>query len=319
MTKSPEEALYLIRTSKLVQYVEADQQVFVMERQYFPPWGLARISHRTRDFPNMLEYLYYPQAGEGVTVYVADTGVRISHSEFEKRASWGKTIPQGEPDQDNNGHGTHVAGTIAGQTYGVAKKARIVAVKVLSGKGSGANSDVIAGLAFIWQHYKENRPEKGAVVNLSLSSWASTAMNTAVEALIDAGIFVVAAAGNSNMDACQFSPGNSPKVITVAASDRNDVRASFSNWGPCVTLFAPGKEVKSAHNQSDEDTTILSGTSMATPHVVGVIALLLGRERGGIDPDSMKWWLLNIATNNTVKDVKNTTNALLWSDPPPTS
>lgn len=316
ITLSSRNDLYKLRKSPLVKYIEQDHKVTAQERQYLPPWGLARISHRTRNFPNMFEYLYYTQAGQGVSVYIADTGVRITHSEFEGRATWGKTIPVGEPDSDNVGHGTHVAGTIAGKTYGVAKKANIISVKVLSGDGSGSASDVIAGLGFILQHYNANPPPKGGVVNLSISGDKSPALNDAVEALISAGIFVVAAAGNSNSDACQYSPGSSPKLISVAASDSDDVRASFSNWGPCVTLFAPGKDVKSAHNKSDDDNTSMSGTSMATPHVAGVVALLLSRGQGGGSPDSMKKWLLNIATNNTIKDNKNTTNSLLWSDPP---
>ncbi|KAJ7250761.1 serine protease [Mycena rebaudengoi] len=211
-------------------------------------------------------------AGNGVDVYIVDTGVFTAHSQFEGRARWGATFG-GYADADGNGHGTHCAGTVAGFQFGVAKKANIIAVKILSDGGSGSVSDIVAGLS--WVSTEAAASGRPSIVSMSLGGGASAALDSAVAALTASGVHVVVAAGNSNVDAANTSPARAPSAITVGASTIADARASFSNFSAIVDVFAPGLGVTSSWIGSTTATNNISGTSMATPHVAGVAAYLI--------------------------------------------
>ena len=217
--------------------------VYANELQRNAPWGLARVSHAdTLTFKNYQKYTYDKDGGKDVKVYVIDTGVNVDHSDFNGRAIWGQTIPKGDRDEDGNGHGSHCGGTIAGSRYGVAKKATVVAVKVLRSNGSGTMTDVVAGVDWATSaHLKEKNlaqrngsKYKGAVANMSLGGGKSFALDTAVNGAVDAGIVFAVAAGNDNANACNYSPASAENAITVGASTINDERAYFSNYGKCV-------------------------------------------------------------------------------------
>lgn len=252
------------------------------------PWGLVRVSHREEvSFKNFGQYLYNSHGGEGVTAYVIDTGININHDEFEGRARWGKTMPS-DGDYDGNGHGTHCAGTIGSRKYGVAKKAELVAVKVLGAGGSGSMSDVTGGVLWALEDAKKQtramaanpsstkaKRHRGFVANMSLGGGRSPSLDKAVNGAVTGGLHFAVAAGNENQDACNVSPAGAENPITVGASTMADIRASFSNVGKCVDVFAPGLNILSTWNQGNSSTNTISGTSMATPHVVGMLAYLL--------------------------------------------
>ncbi len=233
-----------------------------------PSWGLDRIDQRALPLNNAYTFT---RMGLGVHVYVVDTGIFTRHADFAGRAvpGWDHVDRDSTP-QDCNGHGTHVAGTAGAGRYGVAKRARLIAVRVLGCDGEGATSTVVAGLDWVARHHRPGQP---AVVNLSLGGPVSAALDTAVRSVLADGVSVVVAAGNDDADACASSPGRVPGVLTVGASDRGDARASFSNRGACVDLFAPGVGI--ASTWIDGRARVLSGTSMAAPHVTGAAALLL--------------------------------------------
>ncbi|CAL1712050.1 unnamed protein product [Somion occarium] len=277
-----------------VDFVEKDQivrttEVETLDTQKGAPWGLARISHRKKlTFSTFTRYLFDKQGGEGVDVYVIDTGINVGHKEFEGRASWGKTIPLNDVDEDGNGHGTHCAGTIASAKYGVAKGAHVIAVKVLGSNGSGTMSDVVAGVDFAAKTAKAKleaaRKEfaatgktkhKGSVANMSLGGGKSQALDRTVDKAVDDGLHFAVAAGNDNRDACNYSPAGAQKAVTVGASTLGDERAYFSNYGKCVDIFAPGLNILSTYIGSTTATTTMSGTSMASPHTAGLLAYLL--------------------------------------------
>jgi len=251
--------------------------------------GLARISHRPKlSFGTFTKYEYHSSGGEGVDVYIIDTGINIKHEEFEGRASWGKTIPVDDVDDDNNGHGTHCAGTIASRKYGVAKLADLIAIKVLGSNGSGSMADVIAGVLYAAESALKKAAlaaaerkatgktkHKGSVANMSLGVGKSRALDDAVNAAVDSGLHFSVAAGNDNRDACSFSPAGAEKAITVGASTLADERAYFSNHGHCVDIFAPGLNILSTWIGSDSAMNTISGTSMASPHTAGLMAYLL--------------------------------------------
>ncbi|KAG0339679.1 serine protease [Podila horticola] len=222
-----------------VDYIERDQVVYASETQRNAPWGLARISHRKRlTLGTFNKYEYDPNGGNGVTVFVIDTGVNVDHKEFGGRATWGKTIPSGDPDQDDNGHGTHCAGTIGSAAFGVSKKAEIVAVKVLRSNGSGSMADVVAGVDFAVSSHLELKAQKGkkykgSVANMSLGGGKSRPLDAAVANAVTSGLHFAVAAGNDNRDACDYSPAGVETAITVGASSLDDSRAYFSNHGPC--------------------------------------------------------------------------------------
>ncbi|MGY5031364.1 S8 family serine peptidase [Streptomyces sp. 900116325] len=234
-----------------------------------PSWGLDRIDQTETAGDHA--YTYPDSAGEGVTAYVIDTGVRVTHKEFEDRASSGfDAVDNDDSADDGNGHGTHVAGTIAGATFGVAKKAKIVAVRVLDDSGSGTTEQVVAGIDWVTAHH-----EGPSVANMSLGGGADPALDAAVQKAIASGVTFAAAAGNESADAGEGSPARVPEAVTVASSTVDDEQSSFSNYGHVVDIYAPGSDITSSWNDSDDATNTISGTSMATPHVVGAAAVYL--------------------------------------------
>ncbi|KAF7428899.1 serine protease [Pleurotus ostreatus] len=285
------ETVEQLRGMPEVDLIERDQIVHTTTPaiEKGAPWGLARISHRSKlGFSTFTKYLYDDEGGDGVDVYVIDTGININHVEFEGRAFWGKTIPQNDVDEDGNGHGTHCAGTIASRKYGVAKKANVYAVKVLGSNGSGSMSDVVAGVTWAAESALAKKDQaarelaatgktshKGSVASMSLGGGKSPALDRAVNAAVDSGIHFSVAAGNDNRDACNYSPAAAEKAVTVGASTLGDDRAYFSNHGPCVDVFAPGLNILSTWNSGPTAVATLSGTSMACPHVAGLLAYFL--------------------------------------------
>ncbi|MER6915158.1 S8 family peptidase [Streptomyces sp. NPDC000594] len=254
-----------------VAAVAQDQKVSIQATQTNPPsWGLDRIDQRR--LPLNRSYTYPDSAGAGTTAYIIDTGVRISHSDFGGRAFNGyDAVDNDNVAQDGNGHGTHVAGTVAGTSYGVAKRARIVGVRVLNNSGSGTTAQVVAGID--WVARNAARP---AVANLSLGGGANATIDAAVRRLITAGVTTVVAAGNSNANASGFSPARVGEAITVGSTTNTDARSSFSNYGAVLDLFAPGSSIASAWHTSDTATNTISGTSMAAPHAAGAAAIYAG-------------------------------------------
>lgn len=313
-----------------VDYIEKDSLVHTMEDptvEKNAPWGLARISHReSLSFGSFNKYLYAADGGEGVDVYVIDTGTNIDHVDFEGRASWGKTIPANDEDVDGNGHGTHCSGTIAGKKYGVAKKANVYAVKVLKSNGSGTMSDVVQGVEWAaTQHIKKVKDAKagkvkgfkGSTANMSLGGGKSVTLDKAVNAAVDAGIHFAVAAGNDNADSCNYSPAAAEKAVTVGASTLADERAYFSNYGKCNDIFAPGLNILSTWIGSKYAVNTISGTSMASPHIAGLLAYFLSLQPASdsafavaeITPKKLKESLIAIGTQGALTDVpSDTTN-----------
>jgi len=254
-----------------IEYIEPDGSAYATAVQSSPPsWGLIRVG----EWQNKLsinKYAYPNAAGAGVDVYVLDTGVKTSHSSFEGRAKMVKNFVREEGPEDNNGHGTHVAGTIASAKYGIAKKAHIFGIKVLNAQGSGLYSRIISAIDYVVKHA---RPGK-TVVNLSLAGEYSKALNDVMKAARKRGVVVVVAAGNEHQNACNLSPASSVHVLTVGATDKSDNTAQFSNWGKCVDVFAPGVDIISLGRRRNDEAATMSGTSMASPHVAGIVALYM--------------------------------------------
>lgn len=266
----PDAALQSLRNNPNVDYVEQDQTVALnqVSPQNSATWGLDRIDQAYR--PLNLQY-YFNYTGAGVNAFIIDTGIRADHAEFTGRVRAGyNVVADTNGTNDCNGHGTHVSGTVGGTTWGVAKGVSLIPVRVLDCTGSGSYSGVIAGID--WVAASSLRP---AVANMSLGGSASASVNAAVAGAVSKGVTMVVAAGNSNADACNYSPSAEPSAITVGATDSGDVRASYSNYGSCVDIFAPGSSITSAWNSSSTATNTISGTSMASPHVAGVAALAL--------------------------------------------
>ncbi|MFF0736470.1 S8 family peptidase [Streptomyces chartreusis] len=253
-----------------VASVEQNQRVRLADTtQTSAPWGLDRIDQAA--LPLSGTYTYPDSAGSGVTAYVIDTGVRITHQQISGRASYGYDAVDGDTTaSDGNGHGTHVATTIAGSTYGVAKKAKIVAVRVLDNSGSGTTAGVIAGIDWVTDNHSGP-----SVANLSLGGGASTTLDTAVRNSIASGVTYAVAAGNSSANASSYSPARVTEAITVGATTSSDARASYSNYGSVLDIFAPGSSITAGWYTSDTATNTISGTSMATPHVAGAAAVYL--------------------------------------------
>jgi subtilisin family serine protease len=312
-----DKTLLELRKNPQVDYIEADQVVHLAPEltpdnsanadtiQAGATWGLDRVDQHALPLNNTYIYL---NTGAGVNVYVIDTGIRTTHTQFGGRASKDfDAIGDGQNGNDCYGHGTHVAGTIGGITYGVAKAVKLHAVRVLDCTGNGFNSGVIAGVNWVAAHRI-----KPAVANMSLGSVHDPAVNAAVNAAIATGVTFVVAAGNDNLDACNTSPASTPLAITVGATTNVDARSSFSNWGPCLDIFAPGSGITSAYYTSDTALAIGSGTSMASPHVAGAAALYLWTNPTAT-PATVANALFSFSTKNVVTDPVGSINRLLFS------
>ncbi|MFK4103697.1 S8 family peptidase [Streptomyces sp. NPDC019531] len=277
-----------------VATVEQNQTVHLTDTtQSSAPWGLDRSDQTS--LPLSGTYTYPDTAGGGVTAYVIDTGVRITHSQISGRASYGYDAVDGDTTaSDGNGHGTHVATTIAGTTYGIAKKANIVAVRVLDNAGSGTTAGVVAGIN--WVTANHSGP---SVANMSLGGSASTTLDNAVANSIASGVTYAVAAGNSSANASSYSPARVATAITVGATTSTDARASYSNYGSILDVFAPGSSITAGWNTSDTATNTISGTSMATPHVAGAAAVYLANHTSAT-PAQVATALVNGATTGVV-------------------
>jgi subtilisin family serine protease len=268
--KLSDKALAEVRGDPAVDYVEADRVITLNDTQTNATWGLDRIDQRALPLNGTYTYI---SRGTGVTAYIIDTGLRLTHSQVSGgRAVSGYDAVDGGSAEDCNGHGTHVAGTVGGSTYGVATQVSIVAVRVLNCSGSGSTSGVIAGINWVSGNHGAGTP---AVANMSLGGSVSTSLDTAVRNSIADGVTYAVAAGNESTNACNSSPSRVAEAITVASTTSSDARSSFSNYGTCVDVFAPGSSITSSWYTSDGATNTISGTSMASPHVAGAAALIL--------------------------------------------
>ncbi|WP_395377813.1 S8 family serine peptidase [Marinicella sp. W31] len=268
LKSSAKKAVSALTRDSRIAYVEADQMLSIGATQNNATWGLDRIDQENLPLNNTYNY---DQDGSGVNAYVIDTGIRITHNQFGNRGRSGFTsINDGNGTNDCQGHGTHVAGTVGSTTYGVAKNATLYAVRVLGCNGSGSNSGVIAGVDWVAGNHVAP-----AVANMSLGGGVSGALDSAVNSAVAQGVTMVVAAGNDNSNACNFSPARASDAITVGSTTSTDARSSFSNYGTCLDIFAPGSSITSTWSTSNSATNTISGTSMAAPHVAGAVALYL--------------------------------------------
>jgi subtilisin family serine protease len=308
-------AVEALRSNPHVAFIEADSRVHASDTQSPATWGLDRIDQRNRPLSNSYTY---NATGAGVTAYIIDTGIRFSHTQFGGRAVTGFDSVDGGSADDCNGHGTHVAGTVGGSVHGVAKGVRLVGVRVLNCQGSGTNSGVIAGVDWVSGNHAAGQP---AIANMSLGGGANTALDSAVNNSIADGVSYAVAAGNSNANACNSSPSRVAAAMTVGSTTSSDARSSFSNFGTCLDVFAPGSSITSTWHTSNTATNTISGTSMASPHVAGVAALYL-QGSPSASPATVRNAIVNSATPGVLSGVgSGSPNLLLYSlfgtAPPP--
>jgi subtilisin family serine protease len=302
-----------VRRDSRVAYVERDGDVHAVETQLNATWGLDRSDQRALPLSGTFSYT---NTGSGVNAYIIDTGIRYSHTDFGGRAVRGTdTVTSGGDASDCNGHGTHVAGTTGGATWGAAKAVTLVAVRVLNCSGSGTWSGVIAGIDWVTADHAAG---EAAVANMSLGGGASSSVDTAVKNSIADGVVYAIAAGNGNMggvaqDACKYSPARVPEAMTISATDKTDTKARWANYGNCVDWFAPGVGITSAWYSSDTATNTISGTSMSTPHTAGVAAQYL-QTNSGASPQQVRDALYANATKGVVKSSKTANSHLLFTD-----
>jgi len=314
--RMPAAAATRLAADPRVSYVSEDATVSLGTTQTGATWGLDRIDQR--NLPLDGNYTYTTTASN-VTAYIIDTGIRVTHTQFGGRASIGfDSVGDGQNGNDCNGHGTHVSGTVGGSTYGVAKAVHLVAVRVLNCSGSGTFSGVIAGIDWVTGNHAAGTP---AVANMSLGGGADASVDQAVRNSIADGVTYAVAAGNDSADACNSSPARTAEAITVGATDSADNRASFSNFGTCLDIFAPGVNITSSWNSSDTATNTISGTSMATPHVTGAAALYLA-DHPSASPQTVRDALVANGTTGVVGNPgTGSPNVLLFtgsgSPPPP--
>ena len=298
----------LLRDARVLR-VEPDGIATIVTTQSNATWGLDRIDQRALPLSGTFTYT---NTGSGVNAYIIDTGIRLTHSEFGGRAVSGYDAVDGGSADDCNGHGTHVAGTVGGTVYGVAKSATLVAVRVLDCGGSGTWSGVIAGMDWVTANHV-----KPAVANMSLGGGANTSVDDATRRMIAAGVATAVAAGNGNMggvaqDACKYSPARVAEAMTIGATNKTDSKTSWSNYGNCVDWFAPGYQITSAWYQSDTQTNTISGTSMASPHTAGVAALYL-QSNTGASAQQVRDALYAATTKGIVANSKTANNHLLFT------
>lgn len=314
---------HLLNNNNYITNIEEDQDVFLQNIEQFsfpflqksaqclnlqenPVWNLDRVDQKMKHLDN--RYFYHSSQGSNVNVFVVDTGIDVNHYGFTKPPKWGFNGAD-DVDTDCNGHGTHVAGTIAAKNYGIAKNANLIAVKVLNCKGGGTFSGILKGFEYSARVHRSSTTP--SVVNMSLGGSRSSTLNRASAKLVSFGMHVIVAAGNSNQDACNFSPASESSVITVGATTQQDTLASFSNWGTCVNILAPGTNIKSL--LPNDKTGSLQGTSMSSPHVAGVAALLLS-ENPNLSPKELYHSFENTCTKNTISgQLHNSPNCLLYS------
>lgn len=334
-TNSDEKLIPILLKIPIIKFIECNSVIKLNSQliQNNTSWGLARISQKNRLKIFDEQKYYYDSNGQGenVDVYILDTGINVLHKQFDQRVTWGKTIPPNEINLDNNGHGTHCAGIVGSKEYGVAKKANLIAVKILDSKGDGEMSDLIKGIEYVSQQHinntKNNSEFKGSVINLSIGAEKSFALDLTIHAATELGVHVVVAAGNEDEDACSSSPSDSTDAITVGAMTFSDYRAFFSNWGKCVDIFAPGFNIMSTWiGPQNNEIKSLTGTSMASPFVAGLAAYLLSllpekssqfnvnynsNELSLVMPLELRKMLLNLATKDILNDIPDGTPNLM--------
>lgn len=307
-------ALEAVQSDPEVEYIEKEAifRINAYTTQTNAPWGIARISHRAA---GSTSYVYDDSAGVGTCSYVIDTGIYTAHSQFGGRATFLYNAVDSS-NTDGNGHGTHVAGTIGATTYGVAKRTRLYAVKVLDANGSGTTSGVIAGMNFVTTDSASRSCPNGTVANMSLGGGRSTSINNAARAMVNAGVFLAVAAGNENVDAANSSPASETTACTVGATTSGDARASYSNFGSVVDIYAPGSNILSTWIGGTSATNTISGTSMASPHVAGLgayLLTLLGRR----SPQQLCSYIVSTATPNVLSGIPSgTVNRLAFNGNP---